>query len=73
MAKKKCPICGKNYRNYLDHIWGAHKRKTIAYLQKKRKAAAKKPKKSRARRRTSEISNISEAITLLKEALKEMR
>ncbi len=52
MAKKKCPICGKNYRDYITHIW-THKKKTVAYLQKKRKAAAKKkgnPKKKRSKK-----------------------
>lgn len=34
--RKKCPICGKPYNDYITHIW-SHKEKTIKYLQAKRK------------------------------------
>ena len=45
----KCPICRKNYRkgNYINHIWSAHKRMTIAYLAKKRKSSVKKKGKAK--------------------------
>jgi len=40
---KKCPICGKPYRDYISHIW-THKTKTVKWLAERRK---NKPKKTR--------------------------
>jgi len=39
--KKKCPICGKPYYDYIKHIW-THKTKTVKWLKEKRKNAPKK-------------------------------
>lgn len=47
---KKCPICKKNYRDWISHIW-SHKKKTVAYLAKKRKSASKSTKKARVSKR----------------------
>lgn len=41
-GKKKCPICGKPYYDYIKHIW-THKTKTVKWLQERRKNAPKKP------------------------------
>lgn len=46
---KKCPICGKSYRDYIIHIW-THKAKTVKWLAARRAAA---PKKSRKESRLS--------------------
>lgn len=64
---KKCPICGKNYRDYIKHIWSAHKKKTIEYLAKKRKAkgskrSSKRSPSSRKRRETGLIREIEDVL-----------
>jgi hypothetical protein len=53
MTNKKCPICGDSYRSGIEgwrnHIW-THKKKTIAWLAKKRVAArANVPKEGRVK------------------------
>lgn len=53
MAKKKpCWVCGKGYRgNLFEHVWSAHPRKTKEALAKRKKAASKKPGKTKRKKK----------------------
>lgn len=63
-TKKKCPICGKPYNDYLKHVW-THKAKTVKYLQEKRKAKLKSSPHGSTKSKSSKSGVVHQIMALL--------